>query len=96
MGLVGVRIRAHTGTPLFLFPVALFVIEHALFGAPRTFSFLPPDFFDPLLFGGNAAANLRFDLIEQYPPREKTIESLRTLLLALHSDAGGTMMQQHA
>jgi len=87
---------AHSGAALFLFPVPLFVIEHALFGSARTFSFLPPDFFDPLLFGGNTAANLLFNLVEQYSAREKAIESLRTLLLALHSDAGGTMMQQHA
>lgn len=62
--LVGVRVRSHTGTPLLLFGLALLVIEHALFGPARSFSLLPPDLFDPLLFGGNSPANLRFNLVQ--------------------------------
>ena len=59
------------------------VVEHAHLGAVRAFAFLPADFLDALGLGAGGAALLAVDLVEEQPARQKSIERLGALLLAL-------------
>ncbi len=76
--------------------MALLVVEHARFGAPRTFSFLAPDFLDSLHFRSDGAGEFRLNFVEQNSPRQKAIERLGALLLAFNPDAGRAVHEQHA
>ena len=88
-------VKPQRRSALFLLGLTMLVVKHAQFRAPRALSLLTPDFLDPLLLGGFDRANFRLDFIEQKPPRQKAIEPLGALLLALHPDASGPMMEHY-
>lgn len=73
-----------------------FVGEHFFFRAPRTFSFLPPDFFDLGALRGNETVFPFFNFIEQQSARDETIQSLLARRLTFDLQAGRPMQEHDA
>ena len=88
-------VRPQRRSAVFLLGLTMLVIKHAQFRAPRALSLLAADLRDPLLFSGFDRANFRLDLIEQNSPRQKAIDPLGSLLLALHPDTRRPMMEHY-
>src|ERR1041385_2563189 len=76
--------------------VMRFVRQHALLRAFASLPFLAPDLFDARPLLRHESILQPFDLVQQQPACEKTIQPLLPRSLALHLDAGGTMMQHNA
>ena len=74
----------------------MFIVEHALFGAPGAFAFLPANFFNAGALGIHVALLERFDLVEQKPAGEKAVESLLTRGLAFDLKTRGPVEQHDA
>ena len=72
-----------------------FGIEHFIFRAAGTATFLPPDFFlllPPFAFN---AKNFFFELIAQIAPGEVAVRALQAGLFAFDFQPGGLMNQLH-
>ena len=73
----------------------LFGVEHFVFGAPRTFAFLPPDLRDPQGILTLSSKDLRFQFIGKHPSRPVPVHGLRTLLLAFDEETRGLVFQDN-
>src|SRR5262245_24848747 len=91
-----VMVRTHGGSAGFLFRLVALIREQFKLGASRPLSFLTADPGNLLLGRGTDPSELRFDLIQQDSSRQKTIEGLRALSLALHTNTRGSMMEHDA
>ena len=87
---------SHGTSRRFLGGVLGFIIEHPGFGAPGTFTFLAPDFFNFGALGGHKAIFTFFNLVEQQSARDVAIQTLLAGFLALHSHAGRTVGEHDA
>ncbi len=70
--------------------------EHPQLGSLAALAFLPADFLDSRLFGGDPAGAQLFNFVEQELAGEKAIEALLARRLAFYLNTGGTMDQHDA
>ena len=61
---------------------------------PGTASFLPSDLFNPRLFGVDKPRSHPFDPIHEKATGEKSVQRLRSFLLAFNGEAGRQMNQK--
>src|SRR5262249_43706323 len=91
-----VMIKTHGGSAGFLFRLVALIREQFQLGASRSLSFPAADPGNLLLGRSSDPSLLRLDLIQQDSSRQKTIEGLRALSLALHTNARGPMVEHDA
>ena len=80
----------------FFLRVLALVVKHVCALATRAPAFLPPDFFHRLLLHARHAALLRLKLVAQFAPRQKAVQRLRALPLALDLESAGPVPQPDA
>jgi hypothetical protein len=73
-----------------------FIGEHPILCAPASLSFLSPDFFSFRALALDESSFEPFDLVEQQPAGDKSVQSLLPARLALHLHTRRPMMQHDA
>src|ERR1043165_4791276 len=91
--LSGLLLQARRAAGSFSVRAPGFVGEHPLPGGAAATPFLAADSFDARLLGGRAAPLQRFDLVEQQPAREHTVEALLTGGLTLDMQTARSVEQ---
>src|SRR5437899_4786767 len=70
-----------------------FIRQHPFLGTAAAAAFLASDFFDGGALVSDVALLHPFNLVQQQPAREETVQSLLARALALDLQAGGAMEQ---